>query len=82
MSGKTFVDTNVLIYAHDIDAAAKHQIAKAVLRELWSERTGVLSIQVLQEFCASALSRSYPRLLVGSNPPYSLSDLYLYSLAL
>lgn len=50
MTGKTFVDTNVLIYAHDVDAGSKHQIAKAVLGELWSERTGVLSMQVLQEF--------------------------------
>lgn len=37
MSGKTFIDTNVLIYAHDADAGAKHQIAKTVLHELWSE---------------------------------------------
>jgi predicted nucleic acid-binding protein len=50
MNGKTFVDTNVLIYAHDLDARAKHKIANAVLRELWGERTGVLSMQVLQEF--------------------------------
>jgi predicted nucleic acid-binding protein len=44
MSGKTFIDTNVLIYAHNTDAGAKHQIAKTVLRNLWSERTGVLSL--------------------------------------
>jgi predicted nucleic acid-binding protein len=50
MTGRTFVDTNILIYAHDKDASTKHQVAKAVLRELWSERTGVLSMQVLQEF--------------------------------
>ena|SRR5271165_1535778 len=50
MTGRTFVDTNILIYAHDKDARIKHQVAKAVLRELWSERTGVLSMQVLQEF--------------------------------
>lgn len=50
MTGKSFVDTNVLIYAHDVDAKAKHEIAKTVLRELWSSRTGVLSMQVLQEF--------------------------------
>jgi predicted nucleic acid-binding protein len=50
MSGKTFIDTNVLIYAHDKDAPAKNEIAKALLQELWSERTGVLSMQVLQEF--------------------------------
>ena len=50
MSDRTFVDTNVLIYAHDVDAKAKHEAAKIVLHELWSERTGVLSMQVLQEF--------------------------------
>jgi predicted nucleic acid-binding protein len=50
MNDKTFVDTNVLIYAHDVDASAKHEIAKTILREHWSERTGVLSVQVLQEF--------------------------------
>jgi predicted nucleic acid-binding protein len=49
-NGRAFVDTNVLIYAHDIDAGPKHEIAKSVLRELWSERSGVLSMQVLQEF--------------------------------
>jgi len=50
MSDMAFVDTNVLIYAHDVDAKAKHTAAKGVLRELWSQRTGVLSVQVLQEF--------------------------------
>ena len=71
MNGKTFVDTNVLIYAHDADAPAKHQIANAVLRELWSERTGVLSLQVLQEFyvnvtrkIATPISKESARLIV------------------
>lgn len=50
MSGKTFVDTNVLIYAYDVDAPAKRRIAAAVLRDLWQRREGVLSTQVLQEF--------------------------------
>lgn len=50
MNAKTFVDTNVLIYAYDIDAGAKHTVAKTVLRKLWTERNGVLSTQVLQEF--------------------------------
>jgi predicted nucleic acid-binding protein len=70
---RTFVDTNVLIYAHDIDAGAKHQIAKAVLRGLWSERAGVLSMQVLQEFyvnvtrkIASPLPKDSARLVVNS----------------
>jgi len=73
MSEKTFVDTNVLIYAHDVDAKGKHEVAKSVLRELWSERTGVLSMQVLQEFyvnvtrkIAKPLSKAEARLVVNS----------------
>ncbi len=50
MSDRTFVDTNILIYAHDVDAQSKHETAKAILRELWEQRNGVLSTQVLQEF--------------------------------
>ena|ERR1700678_183775 len=76
MSDKTFVDTNVLIYAHDVDAKAKHEVAKNVLRELWSQRTGVLSTQVLQEFyvnvtrkIATPLPKDAARLVVNS---YSL----------
>jgi predicted nucleic acid-binding protein len=51
---RTFVDTHVLIYAHDIDAGRKHDVATAVLRGLWAERAGVLSTQVLQEFYVNA----------------------------
>jgi len=72
MNGKSFVDTNVLIYAHDVDARVKRPIAETVLRELWSERTGVLSMQVLQEFyvnvtrkIASPLSKDSARLVVN-----------------
>jgi predicted nucleic acid-binding protein len=73
MSDKTFVDTNVLIYAHDVDAKAKHDVAKNALRELWSQRTGVLSMQVLQEFylnvtrkIASPLPKDAARLVVNT----------------
>jgi predicted nucleic acid-binding protein len=73
MSDKTFVDTNILIYAHDVDAKAKHEIAKSLVRELWSQRTGVLSMQVLQEFyvnvtrkIASPLPKDVARLVVSS----------------
>lgn len=60
MSGRTFVDTNVLIYAHDVDAIQKHQTAKRVLQELWNEGTGVLSPQVLQEFYVN-VTRKIPK---------------------
>jgi predicted nucleic acid-binding protein len=60
MSARTFVDTNILIYAHDLDASMKREIANTVLRELWSERMGVLSVQVLQEFYVN-VTRKIPK---------------------
>ncbi len=50
MSGRVFVDTNVLIYAHDIQAGRKQKTAARILGDLWEMRAGVLSTQVLQEF--------------------------------
>jgi len=77
MSDRTFVDTNVLIYAHDVDAKAKHEIAKRVLSELWSERSGAMSLQVLQEFYVNVtqkikapLSRSAAREVVRDYAPW------------
>jgi len=73
MNARTFIDTNVLIYAHDIDAKAKSAAAKSILRELWSERNGVVSPQVLQEFYVNAtkkiphpLSKESARLVVST----------------
>lgn len=51
MSGKCFVDTNILVYAHDRSAGVKHERARAVVEELWDSGNGVLSTQVLQELC-------------------------------
>jgi predicted nucleic acid-binding protein len=45
-----FVDTNVLVYAHDSSAGEKHLKAQALIRDLWQSGEGCLSIQVLQEF--------------------------------
>lgn len=53
MSDKYFVDTNILMYAHDASAGAKHERAKAIVEELWRDRTGVVSTQVLQELCVN-----------------------------
>lgn len=73
MPGKTFVDTNVLLYAHDLDAGAKHVRAKEILRNLWLERAGALSVQVLQEFYVNVtrkisqpLPKNSARQIVGS----------------
>ena len=49
MSDKYFLDTNVLMYAHDTGAGTKHERARAIVEELWRNRSGVVSTQVLQE---------------------------------
>ena len=49
MTEKVFLDTNVLLYAHDLDAEEKRAIANHVVRQLWADRTGILSTQVLYE---------------------------------
>jgi len=51
MSDKYFVDTNILVYAHDSSAGAKHQRAQMLIEKLWGSGEGVLSTQVLQELC-------------------------------
>jgi len=73
MSGKTFVDTNVLFYAHDVDDRSKHDLARDALRELWNDGTGVVSPQVLQEFyvnvtrkIAKPLAKDAARLIVSA----------------
>ena len=60
MNGKVFVDTNVLVYAHDLDAGSKNEIASILVQELWEQEIGVISTQVLQEFYVS-VTRKIPR---------------------
>jgi predicted nucleic acid-binding protein len=57
MSAVAFVDSNILIYAHDLDAGVKRERAMAKLRELWDSGTGRLSVQVLQEFYVNATQK-------------------------
>jgi len=46
-----FVDTNILVYAHTPTEGTKYSIAKSLVDDLWRSGRGVLSAQVLQEFC-------------------------------
>jgi predicted nucleic acid-binding protein len=50
MTAPTFVDSNILIYAHDLDAGPKHLVAAERIAGLWNTGEGALSTQVLQEF--------------------------------
>jgi predicted nucleic acid-binding protein len=53
MSARYFVDTNILMYAHDSAAGDKHQRARALVEGLWETRAGVVSTQVLQELAVN-----------------------------
>lgn len=53
MADKYFVDTNILIYAHDRSAGVKHERARQLVERLWTTGQGVLSTQVLQELCVN-----------------------------
>ncbi|HWZ84004.1 MAG TPA: PIN domain-containing protein [Terriglobales bacterium] len=53
MADKYFVDTNILIYAHDPSAGVKHDRANQLIAQLWHTGEAVLSTQVLQELCVN-----------------------------
>jgi predicted nucleic acid-binding protein len=55
---KIFVDTSVLVHAHDLDSGVKRAIAEHVLKQLWEDETGVLSTQVLQEFYVALMANA------------------------
>ena len=59
---KAFVDTNVLLYAHDRQAGAKRRRARDLLEGLWNEGRGILSTQVLQEFYVNVRRKTRPAL--------------------
>ena len=75
MSGnRQFVDANVLVYAHDVTAGAKHTRARALVEELWDTRQGCLSVQVLQEFFVTT-TRKIPRPLEARAAAQIIADL-------
>ncbi|OGQ96394.1 MAG: twitching motility protein PilT [Deltaproteobacteria bacterium RIFOXYD12_FULL_57_12] len=57
MSGETFVDTNILIYAYDADAGDKNVKALSAIHDLWDSMKGMVSTQVLQEFYVNATQK-------------------------
>ncbi|HET6303379.1 MAG TPA: PIN domain-containing protein [Myxococcota bacterium] len=52
MSARSFLDTNILVYADDGDSPEKQKRAIEVTLEQRAAGTGVLSLQVLQEYFA------------------------------
>ena len=66
MKDKFFLDTNIIVNLFDKHTNQKNQIALELLKEALQSGTGVLSFQVIQEFCNVALNKF--------KKPMSLSD--------
>jgi predicted nucleic acid-binding protein len=60
-----FVDTNVLVCAHDQTGGEKQTQAKTLIQELWTSGIGCLSVQVLQEFYVTVTQKVRQPLLAG-----------------
>jgi predicted nucleic acid-binding protein len=55
---QVFVDTNILVYAHDIDAGEKYRIARDKVSDLWQrDLLPSISIQVLQELYVNLIRK-------------------------
>ena len=73
MSGREFIDTNVLIYADDGRNPQKRRRARVLIRDLMMNRRGVVSLQVLQEFFAAATRK------VGLSSEHARRRVVVYS---
>jgi predicted nucleic acid-binding protein len=75
-----FLDTNILVYAYDVSSGKKHDIAKNIVADLWNFRTGVLSIQVLQEFFIN-ITKKIPKPLDIKTARDIIRDFLLWEVA-
>ena len=69
MTPLMFVDTNIFLYADQIDEYSKRPIAQQWLERLWREQSGRTSIQVLNEYYWNATRKL--------NPTLALDDAWL-----
>lgn len=74
-----FIDTNILIYAHDLSAGEKNARARALIESLWESRVGCLSVQVLQEFYVN-VTQKVPRPLLPDTAAQIISDLSVWQI--
>ena len=56
------MDTNILLYARDASEPGKQQVAATLMKKLWEERSGRLSIQVLNEYFVNVTRKLKPGL--------------------
>jgi predicted nucleic acid-binding protein len=79
MNATRFLDTNILLYAYDLDAPVKRRIARALVEQGWHKpgETAV-SVQVLQELhvnlCKNGLSPAEASALVRRYAAWPVVD--------
>jgi predicted nucleic acid-binding protein len=73
MNDKYFLDTNILVYAHDRSAGAKHIRAQQLVADIWRHGGGVISTQVMQELCIN-LRRKAKQPLAAEEVRFLLED--------
>jgi predicted nucleic acid-binding protein len=73
MSGKFFLDTNILVYAFDTTAPAKARKAARLVRTAVDTGQGIVSYQVVQEFFNVALRRFAQPMSVAEAEQYLIT---------
>jgi predicted nucleic acid-binding protein len=54
MSARVFLDTNILVYAHDTASPDKQRKSRDIITQIADSDSGVISTQVMQEFYVAA----------------------------
>ena len=73
VDGRAFVDTNILVYAHDTTAGTKRKVSAALIEGLWESGHGCVSIQVLQELFVT-LTRKLAQRVEGDAAQHVVAD--------
>lgn len=71
MSGRYFIDTNVVVYAFDPREPRKKKIANGLLADALRQRQGLISYQVVQEFFSAMIRGRF-------DPPLTSADALEY----
>lgn len=78
MKDRYFIDTNVIVYLFDKSDIRKNERARKLVKEALESGNGVVSFQVIQEFCNVALRKFFTPLSPGDCKTFV--NRYLYPL--
>jgi predicted nucleic acid-binding protein len=82
MPGRSFLDSNVLVYTDDLDELRKREIALALVERCRQESKGVVSTQVLQEYFVTTTKKLRVSAEVARSKVEIFARLHLVRIAL